>query len=132
MSALNPLMQAIYSRLTGDATLSSKVTGVFDSVPESQLTPYIVMDQADSVPFVTYDRFGETVSIEIYIFSTYRGYKEINDIASDIQRLLANVTFNVTGYDPVACYFDSANIDRLSDADTRVGIQSYRIQLQKQ
>lgn len=110
----------------------SKITGVFDDVPESQSFPYIVIDQADSSPFVTYDRFGESVSFELYIFSKYRGFKEINDIASDIQRLLANVNFNVTGYDPVACYYDSSNADRANDGDTRVGIQSFRIQLQKQ
>ena len=156
MSAFNPVFQAIYDTLTADTELMGRVTGVYDHVPDGDLNveyslvptnaevpttttepepgefPYIVINRADSDPFVTFSRFGETINLDLMIYSKYRGYKEINEIMDDLFRLLANVDLTVTGYDTAACMYDSANVDRLTDGDTRLGIFSIRVMVQKE
>lgn len=156
MSAFNPVFLAIYSTLVADNELMGRVTGVYDFVPEDDLNveyegvlplnqnlpspsqepgngefPFIVINRADSDPFVTFSRFGETINLDLMIYSKYRGYKEINEIMDDLMRLLANVDLTVTGYDTAACMYDSANVDRLTDGDTRLGIFSVRVMVQK-
>jgi hypothetical protein len=154
--AFNKVFQAIYNTLTADSVLMSRIVAVYDHVPDGDLSvedplvpqnseypsdtdepitgeyPYVVIHQADSDPFVTFSRFGETVSVDLYIYSKYRGFKEVNEIMSDLGRLLANVDLSVEDYDTAACMFDSANSERMSDGETRLGVFSVRVMVQKE
>jgi hypothetical protein len=132
-SALTEIQQAIYSRLTGDATLMGKITGVFDQVPENQPFPYVTIGEYTSVPFRTMTRFGEEVTVTLHIWSQYNGFKEALDILDDMNRLLADKEdITVTGYDLVACFYEFSETLRDPDGMTRHVPVRYRFIVQKQ
>lgn len=133
MSALPVIQQAIYSRLTGDSVLMSKVTGVFDYVPDNQTFPYITIGEATSAPYRTFSRFGEEVTVTCHIWSRYDGFKEALDILADMNRLLADRDdLSVTGYDLICCFFEFSETMRDPDGITRHVVARYRLIVQKQ
>lgn len=88
-TALWPLQQSIYQRLSADKELIEKVTDVFDSVPENQPYPYVVIGEPSTLPFDTKNTFGEELSIVIHVWSDYEGKKEAYEILNACQKALA-------------------------------------------
>lgn len=80
------LRQAIRNRLLGTAGLTALVsTRVHDEVPEDPVFPFVVIDtlnmsgeNADKT-----NRFND-VTASIYAWSTYQGYKEVEQISTQI------------------------------------------------
>lgn len=132
MSSLLAIQTAIYSRLTGDSTLMSKITGVYDDVDQDIQFPYVTIGDATSNPWRTMTRFGEEVTITLHIWSRYKGFKEALGILGDLNRLLADQSLSVTGYDVCASYYDFSETMRDPDGHTRHVPVRYRIQLQKE
>lgn len=79
-TALWPLQQAIFQRLTNDTQVTDIVKGVFDAVPEDQLYPYLVIGDPVSDPFDTKTTTGEQIAIVIHAWSDYPGKKEAYEI----------------------------------------------------
>jgi hypothetical protein len=132
-SALSPIQQAIYNRLTGDSALMTKVTGVFDYVPDNQAFPYVTLGEATSNPYRTFSRFGEEVTITCHIWSRYDGFKEALDILNEMNRLLADKDdLSVTGYDLICCFYEFSETLRDPDGITRHVPVRYRLVVQKQ
>lgn len=131
-SSLNSIQTAIYNTLTSDSTLMSKITGVFDNVPDNQPYPYITIGEANSTSFRTFSRFGEEVFISLHIWSQYAGFKEANDILNDMNRLLADQMLTTTAWDTIACFYDFSETLRDPDGLTRHVVVRYRILTQQQ
>lgn len=136
-SALDNIQQAIYSLLTGDTTLMSKITGVYDEVPQDLVNddtnfPFVTIGEATSVPFRTMTRFGEEVTVTLHVWSRYKGFKEALEILDDLNRLLADRDLNVAGYDTAACFYEFSETLRDPDGKTRHVPVRYRIIVQKQ
>lgn len=132
MSALLSIQKAIFDRLTFDETLMSKVTGVFDDVPEGHAFPYVTIGDATSSPFRTMSRFGEEVTITLHIWSQYKGFKEANEILTELNRLLADQDLVVDGYDVMSSMYEFSETIRDPDGKTRHLPVRYRIVVQKQ
>ena len=126
-SPFQPIQQAIYNILTNDSTLMTKVTGVFDFVPDNQDYPYVTIGEATSIPYETYDRYGEEVSVVLHVWSRYRGMKQVNEIMDDCKRLLARKSFAVTGWQNISCFHDFSEVIREPDGETRHGVIRFRI-----
>ncbi|MFL0365379.1 DUF3168 domain-containing protein [Pseudobacillus sp. 179-B 2D1 NHS] len=88
-TALWPLQQAVFQRLSSDPVLSGMITGVFDSVEEDQAYPYVVIGEPNQVPFDTKNTFGEEISIVIHVWSNYAGKKEAYNILSACLKALS-------------------------------------------
>jgi len=121
------IQQSIYDILTSDTTLMTKVTGVFDFVPDNQGYPFVTVGETTSIPYETYDRYGEEVSTILHVWSRYRGMQEINEIMDDCKRLLARKSFEVAGWQNISCYHDFSEVIREPDGETRHGVIRFRI-----
>lgn len=130
MSAQLAIQEAVFTLLESDSGLSSKISGVFDAHPEIKKFPYITIGDGYSNPMTTFDRMGEEVFFNVHVWSRYKGFKESQDISSDVQRLLAQKDISVTNYGVVGCFFDSSETLRDIDGITRHVILRYRFQIQ--
>lgn len=130
MSAARAIQAAVYGRLTGDLALMAKITGVYDDVPQDIVFPYVTIGDATALPWRTQSRYGEESTITLHIWSRYEGYKEALEIMEDLNRLLADQSFSVTGWDVCSTYFDFYETLRDPDGQTRHVVARYRIQLQ--
>jgi hypothetical protein len=121
------IQQALYDILTSDPTLANKITGVFDFVPDNQDYPFVTIGETMSIPYETFDRYGEEVSTILHIWSRYRGMKQVNEIMEDCKRLLARKDFAVAGWQNISCYHDFSEVIREPDGVTRHGVIRLRI-----
>lgn len=88
-TALWPLQQAIYQRLSSSPAVSGLVKGVFDFVPKDQPYPYVVIGEPSTLPFDSKSTFGEEISLVIHVWSDYSGKKEAYSILNACQTALA-------------------------------------------
>ena len=145
-SAQLALQPAIYTLLTGDATLVALLAkdvrdgtspGIFDAVPKNQTYPYLTIGEFESDPARTLSRPGEEVVTIINVYSQDNtagaGNKVLLEVLEELNRLLGDVT-NLTpsGYDFAASWYESSNIQK--DVDnaqviTRQLVVRYRMLL---
>ncbi|MEM7695009.1 MAG: DUF3168 domain-containing protein [Pseudomonadota bacterium] len=96
--ARHALMSAVFAALSGDATLSGLITGVFDHPPRGASHPFVsfgafrskVLD-GDDVPDVEH-RF------EVLIHSRDAGRREASTIAARVEALLDGAALSLTGF----------------------------------
>lgn len=101
--------KAIYSVLTGDATLMTMVEGVYDFVPQDAAYPYITLGDAMAEDVSTLSQAAYQLRLQIHIYSRAKGRKEIYDIMQRVHGLLHNATPSVTGYDVVGLRFQRSD-----------------------
>ena len=82
------VQQKVFQALLTNTNLVSKVTGIFDSVPENTNLPYITFGKIASQPLNTKTSDGEMISVSIDIWSEKQGKKETVDIMSEIELAL--------------------------------------------
>lgn len=97
-TALWPLQQAIFQRLSNDTALMQKVKGVFDAVEEGQLFPYVTIGEPNMTPFETKSSYGENVPWVLHCWSRYRGKKEAYEILNLMIQALTKESWNVDGF----------------------------------
>lgn len=129
-SSLGPLQTAIYERLSTDAALTAKVTGVFDFAPENQAFPYVVVGADTGTDGSTFGADGQNVAAMIHTWSQYQGFAEVKAIHSIIlQALTAPLPVNGWTALTLVCDLDQALVD--SDGITRHGVLRIRFYLTK-
>ena len=117
-SGLLPVQEAVYALLTGDATLTAKVTGVFDTVPDGQSAPYITIGDATELPFDTFGKDGHDQTLTIHIWSTStEGYSEAYDILDTLTTLLEDTALVVAGHQTVMV--NSVDVNSFREDDQR-------------
>ena len=121
------LGSTIYSTLTGNVSLMSDVTGVFDDVPENTEYPYIVIGEETSIDNATKDTDGREYTIVLHIWSRFRGLKETKQIIAKVYDLLHNVNLSVTGASLVNIREEFTSTLMDSDGITRHGIMRFRV-----
>lgn len=75
--------QEIYTTIV--AALGDDVTGVFDKVPTEQPSPYIVIGQLQSLEGRLLDHSERMWAVDVHIWSSYAGRKEVVEIADAIR-----------------------------------------------
>lgn len=127
-SSLGPIQTAIYTRLTGDATLLALATGgVHDWVPEGTNKPYVHIGETIATPRNAHDRFGRRAVTTIHVWSTEHGFSEVNTIKSRITELLDHQPLTVTGHDVVMCHFEFEQNLNDPDPEIRHGVIRFAI-----
>jgi hypothetical protein len=81
------IQQKSFSRLSQDTELGSMTTGVFDYVPEKTKVPYVTFGRLSSSDEGSKTTDGETVELEVDIWSEGRGKKESVTILKRIEDL---------------------------------------------
>lgn len=123
------LQKAIYAALTGDATLMAKIRGVYDSVPQAQEFPFVVIGEADFDPFDSHSQNGFEGILTIHTWARGRGRAQVLDIQDDLYRILHKNYFNLTGYRVIVNRFQFQQTLVDPDSVTYHGITRFRIMM---
>jgi hypothetical protein len=71
-SFIKPVQTAVYSAITGDATIMAKITGVFDFPPKDQPYPFVTIGEATVIPWRTHSQPGVEATLTLHIWSATR------------------------------------------------------------
>lgn len=125
------LQQAVYSRLNGDAALTTTLSAdVYDNVPQTAAFPYVAIAEVTESPNDTMGRTGRDLTVTIHIWSQYAGMKEVKEIQNRVDQLLDRWAPTVTGWN--ATQMSQEFFETFLDADgiTRHGVSRYGIHIQ--
>ena len=121
------LQSKIFTTLNTDNTLTNTLgANVFDDVPEETAFPLVVLGEDTTVDFSTKDLIGSETTINIDIFSRYRGSKETKNIMDRIHTLLHDSSLTVSGVNLINLRFEFSDVIRDPDGITRHGIMRFR------
>jgi hypothetical protein len=124
---LYPLQVAMYQRMVGDPDLSSRVTGIFDEVPEGQQKPYVVLGEAFETPRNNHGQFGRTTVASLHIWSSHAGFSEALNIQNSIMELFDHQPLTVDGQHVVAVRYEFSQTLRDPDPDIRHVVLRFRV-----
>lgn len=96
-TALWPLQQAIFERLTTDSALMARITGVHDEVKESTKFPYVTLgeDTVNDYSSKTFD--GEDITHTLHVWSKYKGKKEAKEILNLVLQAITSAPLVIAG-----------------------------------
>lgn len=124
------IQRAIYSALTGDGTLTGKVsTRIYDFVPDNIVYPYIFIGDAEYTDQSSHtsDGFEGTFTIHSWARPATRGRAAVLDIMSDVYRLLHEASLSITGFDIVSLRYDFSTVLVEDDRVTYHGVTRFKI-----
>lgn len=105
-TALRPLQTAIFAALTASADLMTKVSGVYDEVPEAAAFPYVSLGSITELPADAHDRQGLDAMVTVHVWSKAPGFGEAYDIFAAIDAALDRVSLAVAGFTDVSIRHD--------------------------
>jgi len=113
-SPLDPLQDAIYSRLT---TGGNKISyDVYDEVPGGSTHPYVTFGNPVAIPLEARDVMGQRVRFPFNIHSKDAGGKwECQAIIDAIIQSITADSLTITGYMCIKMDFLTSRIERLED-----------------
>ena len=121
-----PLQQAIYSALNVDAITSDLSCAVLDDVPSNQAYPFIRLGEDTAIDYDTKTLQGGEFTIELHIWSQYKGSKECKQIMDKVHDLLHDSSLSVAGFNLINLRFEFSDIMIDPDGVTRHGIMRFR------
>lgn len=128
MPDLFELQKAIYARLRADGTLMGKVTGVYENAEQGGSSyPYVTIGTFEGDKRNTNTRNGREVIAQVRIYTDaitgFISNKKTLSIESDIDRLLGDVRFDVSGWQMIVSYYQDTRtfVDRSGGAGSGSG-----------
>jgi hypothetical protein len=123
------LQTILYSTLNGDSTLDGIVGNnrIFDNVPQDTDYPYVVIGNINVINRGTKSLDGNEYNVDIDVWSTYRGKKEISDAMERIYELLHDTTYTVSGANMVISQVRNTITLVENDGITRHGVLSLSV-----
>ena len=121
------LQTAVFSKLSTDSNLTSVLKAkVFDDIPENTDYPYVQLGEDTAIDYSTKDQTGSEVSVNIDVWSRYRGSLEAKNIMDRVHTLLHDSSLSVTGSNFINMRFEFSDIIRDPDGITRHGVMRFR------
>ena len=120
------LQERIYSTLNGDSTLGGLVNGIFDSVPEGQTLPVVIIGAQSTSDNGSKNLDGRDYIFNVDVYSDYIVMKEIKNIQKEIYRLLHESSLSVSGASFVDCRCEFTTDILEDDGITRHGVMRFR------
>lgn len=124
-----PLQEAVYSQLTGDATLMALVTGVYDRPPEGTVFPYVTLGESTGTDWSNAGTVGMEHVLGLRIWSRQGGRKETATIMERLHTLLHEANLSVTGQTLVMMKFLASEILLGDDGWTYQGTMKFQAYL---
>jgi hypothetical protein len=118
--------QAIYSALNVSALTSDLSCAVLDEVKQSQNYPFLTIGEETAIDYSTKDVIGGEYTVNIDVWSQYKGSKETKQIMDKVHDLLHNNNLSVTGFNLINLRFEFSDILRDPDGVTRHGVMRFR------
>lgn len=119
------IQESLYALLTGDATLSGIVAGIYDRVPESPDYPYIVIDNLTSRDWSTRTSLGFNTQVPMVVYGQ-TGTAELLEILDRIYELVVEGNITLLNHQLVALKFETHNLATLEDGITKRGNIRFR------
>jgi hypothetical protein len=118
------LQTIVYSTLNGDSTLDGIVGNnkIFDNVPQDTGYPYVVIGNESAINRGTKTLDGNEYTIDIEVWSQYRGKKEIKEAMERVYNLFHDATYSVSGADMVVSQVRNVITLTENDGITRHGV----------
>tara|TARA_R110002126_G_scaffold15594_1_gene63779 strand:- start:679 stop:1080 length:402 start_codon:yes stop_codon:yes gene_type:complete len=121
------LQTAVFSKLSTDSNLTSVLKAkVFDDIPENTDYPYVQLGEDTAIDYSTKDQTGSEVSVNVDVWSRYRGSLEAKNIMDRVHTLLHDSSLSVTGSNFINMRFEFSDIIRDPDGITRHGVMRFR------
>jgi len=121
------LQSSIYSTLANDNNLTQVLgAGVYDEVTEGATYPFVALGEETAVDYSTKDLVGGETTVNIHIWSQYKGSKETKNIMDKIHDLLHDSNLTVSGFNLINLRFEYSDIMRDPDGVTRHGVMRFR------
>jgi len=120
------LQTTIYNALNVSAITTTLNCGVYDEVIEGNPYPFITLGEETTVDYSTKTATGSETTINIHIWSQYKGSKETKNILDKIHDLLHDSNLTVTGFNLINLRFEYSDIMRDPDGITRHGVMRFR------
>lgn len=129
MTRTMDFLSALDEALLADASLNSVLQGIYDDVPDSAASPYVVYGVDQETEGRLMDRTERTLYLALHIWSDYAGWKEV----LEIRDLLVSVIGNGIGVGEKFCWMLFENFETVRDpSGWRHGILTYRIYLDEE
>ena len=120
------LQSSIYSALNVSAITSTLSCGVYDEVVEGNSYPFITLGEETAIDYSTNNLVGAETTINIHVWSRYKGSKQTKQIMDKIHDLLHDVSLTVSGVNLINLRFEYSDIMRDPDGITRHGVMRFR------
>lgn len=115
------LQQALYTKLTADATLMALVTGVYDYVPQDAAFPYVMIGEIGISPLASAAGGGMDAAITLRALSREGGRKQAAAILERLHALLHRGTLSLSGFTLISLRFTGSDIALLADGVSHEG-----------
>ena len=120
------LQTTIYTALNVNAITTTLACGVYDEVIEGNTYPFITLGEETTIDYSTKTATGSETTINIHIWSQYKGSKQTKEIMDKIHDLLHDSNLSVTGFNLINLRFEFSDIMRDPDGITRHGVMRFR------
>ena len=119
--------KAIYSTLSSDNTLTSTLgASIVDEVKHSTGYPFVTIGEETALDYSTKDLTGGEYTVNIDVWSQYKGSKETKQIMDRVHDLLHNTNISVDDFNLINIRFEFSDIMRDPDGKTRHGVMRFR------
>ena len=120
------LQTTIYTALNVNAITTTLACGVYDEVIEGNTYPFITLGEETAIDYSTKTATGSETTINIHIWSQYKGSKQTKEIMDKVHDLLHDSNLSVTGFNLINLRFEYSDIMRDPDGITRHGVMRFR------
>tara|TARA_R110000796_G_scaffold77941_1_gene174160 strand:+ start:11 stop:409 length:399 start_codon:yes stop_codon:yes gene_type:complete len=120
------LQTTIYNALNVSAITTTLSCGVYDEVIEGNTYPFITLGEETTIDYSTKTATGSETTINIHIWSQYKGSKQTKEIMDKVHDLLHDSNLSVTGFNLINLRFEYSDIMRDPDGITRHGVMRFR------
>lgn len=129
-SPASPFQTAIYTRLSGDATLLALCPNVYDVAPDNAGFPRVTIGEQTEAPNDTMGTTGRDVTITVHVWTRNpesRSKQPNQLILNRVDALLDRWAMSVTGWNATEMLFDGGD-GPFTDEDglTQHGVRRYR------
>lgn len=125
--------QALAIALKTSLTSALGSTPVYDAVPpsvdHSAAFHYVTLNDIQATDWSTKTFNGQDFAVNIHVWSSYRGNKQVQETFGTIYTALQNAALTVSGASVVICRYEASQIFLDPDGLTRHGVQRFRIVL---
>ncbi len=120
------LQSSIYTALNVSAITTTLACGVYDEVVEGNSYPFITLGEETAIDYSTNNLVGAETTINIHVWSRYKGSKQTKQIMDKVHDLLHDVSLTVSGVNLINLRFEYSDIMRDPDGITRHGVMRFR------
>ena len=118
MSKILEYQKAVFAVLSGDSTLSGKITGVYDIAPQGAAAPYVYFGDVETEDATNLAEDMQRISFVIFCISESAGKMEAAEISQAVRDLLHLQSLEVNGFEHVNTRNVSEDVSLSSNGTT--------------